>query len=190
MSELKDYIENNFDEVKYNLDSKVYIGKNSIEVYSKRYFEYSKIFLEIIEEYECKNILILGEGIGQTSSLLDNNLTNVKITGVDNIKLLSELSIKNTYNNSYERINSDVFEFIDSCKEKFDIILVDIYDTFESKIPDKIIDYCNKIQNLSKYIQWNILDNEQANNLESKIELEYIGFRNYLSKNNLENNFK
>jgi len=168
---IKDYIENNFEEAKNNLDNRGYIGLGNLSVYSKTNFDYTYKFLELIKNLECKKILILGEGIGQTSSFIDDNIDDISITGIDNIELLKELNIKKSYNNNYKRITSDVFDFIESCNDYFDITLVDIYEDFTIKVPQKIIDFSEKIIKLSKYTYWNLIDRNQIKSIyDSKIE--------------------
>lgn len=104
------------------------------------YTIFDQLFKKInISKFDLKNVLILGMGAGSIISLLQEKYKiNCQITAVEKDNVIIELAKKYFNIDHYESltiINEDAFEYTRKTKEKFDLIISDIF--VESNVPEK-----------------------------------------------------
>ncbi|MCE9538257.1 MAG: methyltransferase domain-containing protein [Bacteroidetes bacterium] len=105
-----------------------------------------------IREREIKNVLILGFGAGSIASLLTDTLhKNCTITGVEADKVVIELAKKHFNISRVKKLNiheTDAYNFVLKCTEKYDLIAVDIF--VDDETPQKFSDdqFLSAISNL------------------------------------------
>ena len=84
---------------------------------------------------ELKNCLILGLGGGTVAKLIKKYWPESKVTGVEIDPVMVELGRKYLGLDDTEVIIQDAYEFIEKNKEKYDLVIVDLYvgDQFPKK---------------------------------------------------------
>ncbi len=121
-------------------------GKNVLNSFTVNYsfgglhLIFEQLFKKIdIEKYDFKNVLILGMGAGSIVSLLEEKYKiNCHITAIEKDKVVIELAKKYFNINKYKSltiINEDAFDYTHRTKEKFDLIISDLF--IESNVPKK-----------------------------------------------------
>lgn len=100
------------------------------------------------------NILILGFGGGTVADLLIKQFPRAQITGIEIDSVMIEIYRKYfvvvNFNSPYSNINliqADCFHWINKCKQKYDLILVDLYQGHD--IPEELYEI-KFIKNLKK----------------------------------------
>lgn len=95
-----------------------------------------------IREREIKNVLILGFGAGSIASLLTDTFhKNCTITGVEADKVVIELAKKYFNIDRQKKLTiheTDAYNFVLKCPEKYDLIAVDIF--VDDETPQKFSD--------------------------------------------------
>lgn len=122
---------------------------NAIYAHTSNYTSFSTI-IKKNEAYikTAKSALILGWGLGSIGNILSKYNLNIEKYGVEIDKLM--LHWYKSYNFQPNTIihNDDIFNFVKTAKECFDIIAIDIY--IDNKVPQEIlnINFLNKIHAL------------------------------------------
>lgn len=138
-----------------------------------------KIFEQLFElinfnQYEFKNVLILGMGAGDLISLLKNKYKNAGyITTIEKDKVVIELAEKYFNINEFHLlniINADAFEYVRTTNEKYDLIISDLL--IDTDVPEIFAsnEYLMNIQRISTEkccIIYNKITQKTTHKLES-----------------------
>lgn len=105
---------------------------NAVYSYDDLYHNFRDVFCKIkLNELDIKNVLVLGLGLGSVPLLLEKTfLKNYTYTLVEIDPVVVGLAKKYTLSNLQSPLNvvcADALEFVKSCKQKFDMIAVDIF---------------------------------------------------------------
>lgn len=146
-----------------------------------RVFREALWHVEIENAHQPLKVLVLGFGIGSIASILQKEVKlDCKITGVEHDPII--LNWANTYfsydiNKSIQLTDSEAGKFVESCKEKFDLICVDLFK--DTSIPDFLFEpaFPNNLKKLlndsGRLIINTMLGEEKANELLSVYEKEF-----------------
>jgi len=92
-----------------------------------------------IKQREIKNVLILGFGSGSVASILQDEYgKHLEITGVEKDSEVIVFAKKYFSIDKYKNLNlhrEDAFEFVQSCNQKFDLIVMDVF--IDLDVPEK-----------------------------------------------------
>ena len=125
-SEISGQLEVSLHRGEYKLSS-----QNAIYSFGKHYTSFKIAFDTLsIQELPFKKVLILGAGLGSIAQLLGNHPHISSVTAVDIDPVIIELAKKywpKAEKVQYQFITADAFEFVERSKEKFDLILSDIF---------------------------------------------------------------
>ena len=156
---------------------------NNNEVLSKH--DYMFRFWEFVEELEIytnKNILnflILGEGVGQLSRLIDNQMTDknfiVSITGVEKLKMLENFRVKHNYKSDFKVVYQDAVDFIKETNEVFYICFIDVFETSPTAIESVINEVDKTIIQKCKHVFVNLIDPEQKQKVFDTVNCNCLG---------------
>ena len=83
-----------------------------------------------IQHKKIESVLVLGFGLGSVVDLLENHPTIKKITAVDADEVIIELAkkyLQSGLKNKVEYISEDAEKYIFQPKQKFDLILFDVF---------------------------------------------------------------
>ena len=149
---------------------------------------FEQLFKKIdIEKFDFKNVLILGMGAGSIVSLLEKkHKINCHITAVEKDEVVIELAKKYFNIDEYKSltiIQEDAFEYVCRTKEKYDLIISDLF--IESDVPEKFKsnEYLVNLKRISKdscciiYNKMTYLQNhkKELTELFKKFELIFPG---------------
>ena len=132
---------------KFNRDIKVvrslgfgtYIQVNNLTQSGGIVETFWKETLRKIKKEKITKVLILGLGGGTVSKLIKKYWPQSEITGVEIDPVMVELGKKYLGLGNAEIIIQDAYEFIEKNKEKYDLVIVDLYigDEFPNKFEDE-----------------------------------------------------
>ena len=92
-----------------------------------------------IKNREIKNVLILGFGSGSVASILQNEYgKHLEFTGVEKDAQVIALAKKYFSIDKYKNLSlhcRDAFEFVQNCKEKYDLVVMDVF--VDLDVPEK-----------------------------------------------------
>jgi spermidine synthase len=92
---------------------------------------------EMVPDFEPKNVLILGLGGGTVATLIKDKYPKAKILGVDNNREIINLAKKEMgLPRSVKVLIKNVFEYVYLTPDKFDFIVIDIWEggLFDTKV--------------------------------------------------------
>lgn len=125
-----------------------------------------------IRERKINNVLILGFGSGSAASILQDEYgKNLEIVGVEKDSEVIALAKKYFSIGKYKNLslhNEDAFEFAENCKQKFDLVVMDVF--IDRDVPDKFFTekYISSLGNLlsgSGILFYNlVMHNEKVRN--------------------------
>ncbi len=105
--------------------------------YGNLQLAYTRFFREVELPWNAiHNVLVLGYGAGGVSALIHNRQPNANQIGVE--YSTEVLDAYHRYFNPVANVRlecADAFQFVESCSERFDLVVVDIYE--ELDVPDK-----------------------------------------------------
>lgn len=129
---IKSVVVNNCTYLMYTYSGQVFSGLY-LEEPLKDSYVLTPVLLSIYND--SKKVLILGAGCGTFTILLEKLNGNIDVTMVDIDSDAPYLSKKyfNVNLDKYKFIVQDAYEYIRNCKEKFDLIIVDVFN--ENGIP-------------------------------------------------------
>ena len=162
------FLNNQFEEFisDFSLDDNIYFEDN--ELYQKyNNVEYSRINLKtkevkhwyakqivdkISKNKKNKKVLVLGVALGGLIIDLLNRHKHMHITGLDIEDTHFNLVKKYSDNKRLTLIKQDAKEYVSKMKEKFDIIIVDIF--IGDKVPEFVLDNNNFLNKLQKNLNY------------------------------------
>lgn len=105
--------------------------KNAIYSFGKNYTSFDIAFKALdIQQKKIESVLVLGFGLGSVVDLMENHPTIKKITAVDADEVIIELAkkyLQSGLKNKVEYICEDAEKYILHPKQKFDLILFDVF---------------------------------------------------------------
>ena len=103
------------------------VGNAPISIYPPPISGY---WCEMVPEKEPKKVLILGFGAGTTARLINDKFPRATIIGVDSNEEILALARKEMDLDGIKAtvIVEDAFEYIKDCKQRFDLVIVDLWD--------------------------------------------------------------
>ncbi len=179
-------------EIKYNNGNLILDSKKANYSYGGLH----KVFQYILKKYKntiinANSILLLGLGGGSVVKILRKELgIKTKITAIDYDKSVFEIAEKNFHLSNFENldiVNEDAEFFVNKTQQKFDVIIIDLFN--DNIVPLQFLSksFINSVTNLINTNGWLIFNfipdnksqNEDFNNLinilkslNSKIEIE------------------
>jgi spermidine synthase len=130
-----------------------------------------------IQSLQPKTVLILGFGAGSVASILQNELKiECDILGVEKDAKVIELAKKYFNLEQYQNLSlmeDDAFGFVEHNKQKFDLIVVDVYNDF--RVPENIesLEFLKNIKS-AKAENGFLIFNKVVYNLESEAEAKIL----------------
>lgn len=162
------FLNDQFEEFISNLsvNDNVYLKNNELyQTYNN--VEYSRINLKtkevkhwyakqivnkVSENKKNKKVLVLGVALGGIIIDLLNKYKHMHITGVDIEDTHFNLVKKYSDNKRLTLIKQDAKEYVSKMKEKFDVIIVDIF--IGDKVPEFVLDNNNFLNKLQKNLNY------------------------------------
>ncbi|NNE28519.1 MAG: methyltransferase domain-containing protein [Saprospiraceae bacterium] len=105
---------------------------NAIYSFEDLYDNFFDLFQKIdFERHAIKEVLVLGFGLGSVPYMLENNFAlSARYTGVESdgevLRLASSYAVPKL-NSSCTIVQADAFAFVEQSREKFDLIVVDLF---------------------------------------------------------------
>lgn len=125
--------------------------QNAIYSFGKKYTSFDVAFKAIdIQHQPIKTVLVLGFGLGSVVELLDNHQSIQTITAIDADSVIIDLAkkyLQSSFNNNIEFICDDAIHFVYNSKEKFDLVLFDVFIDTETPIPFMQKDFLVALKN-------------------------------------------
>lgn len=113
--------------------------KNAIYSFGKKYTSFDVAFNSIdIFSQKTQTVLVLGFGLGSVLDLLENHKTINKITAIDTDAIIIDLAKKYLQSNLKNKTNyvcKDAEKFVFETKQKYDLVLFDVFIHNETPIP-------------------------------------------------------
>ncbi len=162
--------------------------KNATYSYEDLYTVFQKGLKKLpVRKWQLKNILVLGFGLGSVAQILEQYLKNQpEYTAVELDKEVIDLGKKYLDQDFIKRVDyrqQDALKFIQSNKQKFDLIVVDVFvdtDIPEDFRSDLFLNDCKKAMHKKSKLLYNCLTNSKEKNTEAKV----------IYKSHFENAFK
>lgn len=131
-SEVNDYLE-----VVWSQGRKVLNTKSANFSFGNGYKVFEKAISTIKEEVErAAHVLVLGFGCGSILDILQTKYNyNNQLTGIEydkEIIRLFETHFNDGYSLDLDLIEGDAFEYVSTCKSKFDIIFIDLFSELDN----------------------------------------------------------
>lgn len=106
------------------------------------------IWIYLVPQYKPKSVLMLGYGGGTAAKLIRMFYGDVPITAVD-FSDVSEFLI-----DGVEWINADAKEWVYKTEQKYDAVIVDLYDTDDFHPPEFVLskEFAKRLGEISNYI--------------------------------------
>lgn len=126
--------------------------KNAIYSFGKNYTSFDIAFKSIdIQNKKIESVLILGFGLGSVVDLLENHPTIKNISAVDADKVIIDLAkkyLQSNLKNKIEYICDDAEKFGLNTKQKFDLVLFDVFIDDLTPMPFIQINFLSILKNL------------------------------------------
>ena len=166
-SDYNDYLELNLVNGRYQLCT-----EEAIYSYADKYDNFKLAFQQIRTEYlNFENILMLGFGLGSVPFMLEKLFKkHFRMVGIeidDEIIYLASKYVIPDLKSEINMIRADAYSFVYQCSEKFDLIIVDV---FQSDVIPEVFENEDFLEQLSEILSPTgyILYNRLAFNEEDK----------------------
>ena len=127
------------------------------------------------DKLPVNKVLILGLGGGTAAKLINRRWPETEVTGVDIDPVMVELGQKYLGLRDVNIVIADAAEFIKKLKEKFDGVLVDVYQG--RNIPESVTSV-EFLKNLKKQSRWIIFNRLKTNKeFRKSLEAVWTGYR-------------
>lgn len=122
------------------------------------------VWLYLIPQYKPKNVLMLGYGGGTAAKLITKFYGDVPITAVD-FSDVSEFLLPNV-----TWIQADAKKWIHETDQKFDCIIVDLYDTGDYLCPKFVLTkkFANRLGEMCDYLILHTMRDDDVSNYKFK----------------------